>query len=479
MSLDWYSEADGLGLAAMVRAGDVTADDLLDVAVSRIEAGEPALNAVVHRFEAQGRAAIAAGLPAGPFTGVPFLLKNTGTELAGTILSTGSRLFDGVVSVADSTLALRYKAAGLVLIGKTNTPEFALSFTTESAAFGPAHNPWDLGRSPGGSSGGSAAAVAAGYVPMAHSSDGAGSTRVPAAHCGLFGFKPSRMLNPLGPVAVEGIGGMSTPHAVTRSVRDSAALLDATAGADIGDPYAAPARGPFLAAVGTAPGRLRIGFTPDSPLGTTVDADCSAAAAEAARLCEALGHEVEVTDSGYDAEALKSAWRVIVGVNVLPAVTARAAALGITDLTGWIEEVNLAWIEEARRLPATAYLAAIATLHATARALGRFFQRYDVLLSPSTAEPPPLLGQLAGAGKSLDEFYDGFWRHAPFTCAFNAAGCPAMSVPFGMTEGGLPLGAHFGAGFGRDALLFALAGQIENARPWAHRRPPGFSGTGR
>ncbi len=462
---------DALALAALVRRGDVSATELLDAAVARIDACEPQLNAIVHRFAEHGRAAIAAGLPDGPFTGVPFLLKNTGLDVAGTILSTGSRLFDGVVSTTDATLTARYKKAGLVLIGKTNTPEFAMSFTTEPAAFGATRNPWDVTRGAGGSSGGSAAAVAAGYVPMAHSSDGAGSTRVPAAHCGLFGFKPSRMMNPLGPAVVEGIGGMSTPHAVSRSVRDNAALLDATAGPDIGDPYAAPARGPFLAAVQTEPARLRIGYTPVSPLGTPVDPACAAAAADAARLCEACGHAVEETDAGYDAHALAVAWQIIVGVNVLTAVDARAQSLGITDLSGWVEPVNLAWIAAARALPATAYLGAINTLHRTARALGRFFQRFDVLLSPTTAAPAPVLGQLAGAGKTLEEFWAAFWRHAPFTCAFNAAGAPAMSVPFGFTAGGLPIGVHFGAAFGHDALLFAVAGQLERARPWAHLRP--------
>ncbi|TBW41345.1 amidase [Siculibacillus lacustris] len=471
-----YEAHDALGLAALVRAGEVTASELLDAALVRIEAHEPTLNAVVHRFEDLGRRAIAAGLPDGPFTGVPFLVKNTGLEVAGTILSTGSRLFADVVSPSDSTLAARQKAAGLVLIGKTNTPEFALSFTTEPEAFGVTRNPWDLGRTPGGSSGGSAAAVAAGYVPMAHASDGAGSTRVPAAHCGLFGFKPSRMLNPLGPVAVEGIAGMSTPHAVSRSVRDSAALLDATAGPDVGDPYAVPlGDGPYLAEVGRDPGILRIGYTPVSPLGTPIDPDCAAAAHAAALFCADLGHVVEACPAGYDAAALKAAWRVIAGVNVLAAVEARAAALGLADPTSMMEAVDAAWIEEARRLPATAYLAAISTLHRTARALGRFFVDYDVLLSPVTAEPAPPLGRLAGAGKTLDAFYDDFWRHAPFTCVFNAAGFPAMSVPLGTSAGGLPIGVQFGAGLGRDATLFRLAGQLERARPWFDRRPAPLS----
>jgi amidase len=471
MSAGFYQKNDALGLAALVRAGEVTAGELLDACVARMDAYEPTLHAVVHRFEERGRAAIAGGLPDGPFTGVPFLVKNTGLEVAGTILSTGSRLFADAVSAADSTMAARYRAAGLVFIGKTNTPEFALSFTTEPEAFGASHNPWDLTRSPGGSSGGSAASVAAGYLPAAHSSDGAGSTRVPAAHCGLFGFKPSRMLNPLGPVVVEGIAGMSTPHAVTRSVRDSAALLDVSSGPDVGDPYAPPARGPFLAALDADPPRLRIGFTPASPLGTPVDAACAAAAADAALLCEELGHDVEECVCDYDAHALKSAWRVIAGVGVLAGAQARARALGLDDFSSLVEPVNFSWIEESRGRSASEYLAAVNTLHAMARALGRFFARYDVLLSPTTAELAPTLGRLAGAGKNVDEFYDAFWQHAPFTCVFNAGGAPAMSVPLGVSPTGLPVGVQFGAAVGRDALLFALAGQIERARPWAHRRP--------
>lgn len=469
-----YERFDALGLAELVRLGEVTADELLDAALARAARHEPVLHAIVHPFEDLARRAIAAGLPDGPFTGVPLLVKNTGLDVAGTILSTGSRLFDGVVSAGDSTLATRQKAAGFVLFGKTNTPEFALSFTTEPEAFGPTRNPWDTERSPCGSSGGSTAAVAAGYVPMAHSSDGAGSTRVPASHCGLFGFKPSRMLNPQGPVAVEGIAGMSTPHAVSWSVRDNAAMLDATAGPDIGDPYAVPMPGhPFLAQVNRPPGRLRIGVSTRSPLGTGVDPDCAGITMEAAALCAELGHEVEEADPGYDAHALKAAWRVIVGTNVLLAVDARGRALKITDAADSIEPVNAEWIEEARRLPATAYLDAVNTLHRTARALGRFFQRHDVLLSPTAAAPAPLLGTINGTGRRLDEFYDLFWTHAPFTCAFNAAGFPAMSVPMGLSAQGLPVGVQFGAKLGEDGRLFSLAGQLETARPWAQRRPPG------
>lgn len=467
-----YDAHDGLGLAALVRAGAVSAAELLETAIARADADEPALHALVHRFDDLARAEVARGLPEGPFTGVPFVLKNTGFEAAGTILSTGSRLFADAVSARDTTLVARYRAAGLAIFAKTNTPEFALSFTTEPEAFGPSRNPWDLSRVPGGSSGGSAAAVAAGYLPLANSSDGAGSTRVPASHTGLFGFKPSRMLNPLGPVAVEGIAGMSTPHALSRSVRDNAALLDATAGPDVGDPYAVPAgAGGFLAAAGRDPRRLRIGYTPVAPLGEPIDPEVAAVVAEGARFLEGLGHHVEIAEAGYDAAALKAAWKVIAGVNVLAGVRGRAAALGIDDLDGWIEPVNRAWIDWAAGLPATAYLGAIGTLHQSARALGRFFERFDVLLSPVAATAAPPLGTLAGAGRTLDAHYDAFWGHAPFTAVFNASGAPAMAVPFGETAAGLPVGLHLGGRFGDDATLFSLAGEIERARPWAHRRP--------
>jgi amidase len=315
-------------------------------------------------------------------------------------------------------------------------------------------------------------------VPFANASDGAGSIRVPASHGGLFGFKPSRMRNPVGPVVVEVIAGMSTPHCVSWSVRDSAALLDASSGPDQGDPYAVPQpERPFLAELDRDPPPLRIGLTLRSPLGTPVDPECLAATRAMARLCEELGHTVEETDAGYDAAALKAAWRVIVGVNIAPAVALQGERRGLADPLTLVEPVNAAWIEEARGKSAADYLKAVNQLHATARALGRFFARYDVLLSPAAAELPPLLGQMASAGQTLDGFYDQFWQHGPFTCAFNASGCPAMSVPATLSAEGLPIGVQFGAGFGREGLLFALAGQLERARPWADRRPPSLPGT--
>jgi amidase len=467
-----YGALDATGLADLVRRKQVSAGEVLDAAVERIEALNPALNAIIHPFIEQGRAAIERGLPAGPFEGVPFVVKNTGLAVADTPLTTGSALFRGFVSPADGTLAGRLRAAGLVIIGKTNVPELAMSFTTEPKAFGATRNPWNLAHGAGGSSGGSAAAVASGMVPMAHASDGAGSTRLPAAHCGLFGLKPSRMRLPFGPAVAEGIAGMSGPHCLSWSVRDCAALLDATHGPDVGDPYAAPpVDGTFLAAVARAPGRLRIGLATASPLGGAVDPACVAAAEDAAALCEALGHDVEPAAPGYDAARLKWAWRVISAASCFMQVTGRAKALGISDWRAMLEPVNAEWADEGSTISAALYAEAIAALHATSRAMGAFFSRYDIYLSPTTAETAPTLGVLADRGDGLDPFYGRFWQHGPFTAVFNASGCPAMTVPFGLSPARLPVGVQMGAAFGAETILFALAGQIEVARPWFNSRP--------
>ncbi len=472
-----YARLDATALAGLIRARQVTAGEVLEAALARIAAVEPALNAIVHPFYDLGRQAIAAGLPDGPFTGVPFLLKNTGLNLAGTPLTSGSRLLAGQVSPRDGTLAARYRAAGLVMIGKTNTPEFALSFTTEPEAFGPTRNPWNLDHGPGGSSGGAAAAVAAGMVAIAHSSDGAGSTRIPAAHCGLFGLKPSRMRNPLGPHIAEGIAGMSTPHALSRSVRDNAALLDASSGPDIGDPHAAPPpAGSFLAALRNDPPPLRIGLATASPLGTPVAPECAEAARDAGRLLADLGHIVEEAAPDYDAPALKAAWRVIAGTGAAMQIDAAAARLAIADPAPLVEPVNLEWAQEGRRWTARDYLKAVNQLHQVARAMGRFFARYDIYLSPTAAEPAPPLGVMAGRGQGLERFYDQFWAHSPFTCAFNASGCPAMTVPLAVSTAGLPIGVHFGARLGAEETLFALAGQLERARPWSGSYPRKLGG---
>ena len=468
------AKLDGIAIAGLISSKEISASEVLETTIERIERLNPQLNAVVHPHYDLARKQVTDGLAKSPLSGVPMLLKNTGFEAEGMLLSSGSELLRNVVSKRDSTITARYKAAGMVIVGKSNTPEFALSFTTESDAFGPTRNPWDINRTAGGSSGGSTAAVASGMVPLANSSDGAGSTRLPASHCGLFGFKPSRLVNPVGPVAAEAIGGMSTPHAVTWSVRDNAAMLDVTGGSDLGDPWASPAATPgsYLAAVDKTPPRLKVAMIVAAPDGSPIDPEMVESVRVTARLLEDLGHSVEeVADAGYDAEALKAAWRVIVGVNAALGVSGGdAASANIAKL----EPVNQQWVREALAIPGTRYLWAVNQLHASARALGRFFSTYDVMLTPAAAEPAPLLGKLAGQGKNIDEFYDLFWSHSPFTAVFNTSGCPAMSVPLGMSSHGLPIGSHLGAGFGNDALLFALAAELERAAPWIDRRPSIF-----
>ena len=467
MAISEYDDLDATAMADLVRKGAVQPCELHAEAIARIERLNPVLNAVVHAIEP-----VYPGSLDGAFAGVPLLLKNIGIAVAGSHMSVGTRLLENQICTADNTLAGRYRAAGFVFTGRTNTPEFALSFTSESVLHGAARNPWDLARTAGGSSGGSASAVAAGIVPMAQSSDGAGSTRVPAAHNGVFGFKPSRMLNPVGPQVAEGIAGMSTPHAISRSVRDSALLLDVGSGADLGDPYCAPAVArSFMEDMQTPRRGLKIGLCLQAPLGLSMDQDCVDAAQSAATLCEELGHHVEITTLEHEAEALKAAWRVVGGVSVARSVDAIAAMRGLADADSYLEPVNQAWIREGRSTAAGTYLGAVETLHRTSRSLARFFQTYDVFLSPTTAQIAPKLGYLAGDGLGVDVFFDRFWAHAPLTAMFNASGCPAMSVPLHWTAAGLPVGAHFGAGFGRDGLLFSLARQLEIARPWFNRRP--------
>ncbi len=471
-----YANHDALGLAALVRRREASPAELLEAAVERIERVNPQINAITLKLYDRARAAIAGGLPEGPFMGVPFLLKDLGQMLKGVRLATGSRLFADYVPAKDSTLAQRFEAAGLVIAGKTSTPELGCSITTEPAAFGPCRNPWDTARTPGGSSGGAAAAVAAGIVPMAHASDGGGSIRAPAAWCGLYGMKPSRARNPAGPDMGESLNGFSSNHCVSWSVRDSAALLDATSGPEPGDPYhVAPAGKPFLDEAGRDPPPLRIAFSTKSPGGGPVDAEWLAATVAAARLLADLGHHVEEDAPDYDLEALVTAWRVIVGAILDVQVTSYAAGKGIKEPLALLEPVNAVWVEEGRRRSAGDYFRAEMVQHGIARRLGAFFTRYDILLTPAMAGPPPPHGVLAGNTRDLDGFYRRLFGVTPFTAVFNASGGPAASIPFGLSSAGLPIGVQIGADLGRDGLIFALSGQVERARPWAALRPPAVS----
>ena len=350
------------------------------------------------------------------------------------------------------------------------------SITTEPQAFGASRNPWNLAHTPGGSSGGAAAAVAAGFLPVAHASDGGGSIRAPAALCGLYGMKPSRARNPVGPDFGESLNGMSSNHCVSWSVRDSAALLDATHGIEPGDPYhVAPPERPFFDETKRDPAKLRIAFCTRSPLGGPVDPEAVAATEAAARLLADLGHTVEEGTPDYDAAGLHEAWRIIVGAILATQVAARGAALRLNDPLAQLEPVNAAWVVEGGKRPATDYFRAETILQVIGRKFGAFFQKHDVLLTPSMAGPAPRIGTLSGNTTDLDRFYKATFELTPFTAVFNATGGPAASIPWTETKSGLPLGIHIGADLGRDGLIFALSAQIERARPWRNRRPPKLS----
>jgi amidase/6-aminohexanoate-cyclic-dimer hydrolase len=473
-----YGNYDALGLAELIRARDVSGEEVLEAAIERVEAVNPQLNAVIHKMYDEARQTLAAGLPDGPFAGVPFMLKDLGVFYRGVPTTAGSRIFADFVPDHDSTVVERYRAAGLVIMAKTNTPEFGAAGTTEPVLHGPTRNPWNLDRSSGGSSGGSAAAVAAGMLPMAHATDGGGSIRIPAAQCGLFGLKPTRGRNPAGPDQGEGNSGLSVGHCVSRTVRDSAALLDATQGPEAGAPYMAPppAR-PFLDEVGRPPERLRIGFTTTALDGSPIDGACVAATEAAAALLTELGHEVDPARPDLDVAKIRQVWRVIIGVNLWNTLAVRAASLGREPAESDVEPATWALANEGRQRPATDYVRAVQDMHAVGRQLARFFEGYDLLLSTTMARPPIVLGQMDMTCPDLEDYYERqLMDELPFTPLSNETGGPAMSVPLHWTDDGLPVGVHFAGRFGEDETLLRLAGQLEAARPWADRRPPVWAG---
>src|SRR5262245_16056632 len=349
-----YEHYDGLGLADLVRKRAVAPKELLAAAIERIEARNPAINAVVNRMYDRAEAAITAGLPAGPFTGVPYLLKDLAVYYTGAVTSAGSAFFRDAVADHDSEIVARMKRVGLVILGKTNTSEFGLSPSAEPKLFGPTRNPWNSERTAGGSSGGAAAAVASGMLPAAHGTDGGGSIRIPASCCGLFGLKPTRARTPMGPDLGENWSGSSVGHAVTRSVRDSAALLDATAGPDVGDPYwAPPPRGPYLAEVGVHPGRLKIAVATKPWTGHSVDSPCLDAVASAAKLCADLGHRLEEASPVIDEQTLAWARRIVIGANTRMTLEARGKALGREPRPDDVEIFTWGAAESGREFAAT------------------------------------------------------------------------------------------------------------------------------
>jgi amidase len=465
---------DATGQAELVRRNEVSPAELVDEAIARIEKLNPQLNAVIHELFGRARADAAGELPDGPFRGVPFLLKDLGAELEGTPFSEGTALAGGYRSTVTQELTRRYLQAGFVICGKTNAPELGILPTTEPRRFGASHNPWDTARSTGGSSGGSAAAVASGMVPAAHANDGGGSIRIPASCCGLVGLKPTRGRNSLAPQYGDLMGGLVCEHVVTRSVRDSAAILDATAGPVPGDPYWAPPRHgtSFAGAAALAPSRLRIAVLTASPSGGEVHPDCVAATRAAATLCESLGHQVEEAALAVDGDAFVGHFINQWAAGNAWAVADWEARVGRTAAEADMEPLTWALVELGRSLNAAQYLMAIQGLQKISRDIADYFEGIDVLLTPTLAEPPVLLGTFdSPPGEPLA----GLLRAAtfvPFTPPFNVTGQPAISLPLQWNDAGLPVGVQFVGRFGDEEMLLSLAGQLEQAAPWAGRRPP-------
>ena len=471
MKFEEYAQYDAVGLAELVAKKKVNAGELLDAALARTEAVNPKVNAVVRHLEGEARQTIKDGVPAGPLAGVPFLLKDIGATMKGVITSAGSRVFAKTTAAEDSAIVKAYRNAGLVIFGKTNTPEFGLAATTEPVLFGPSRNPWNTERTTGGSSGGAAAAVAAGIVPAAHASDGGGSIRTPASCCGLFGLKVSRGRVSQAPVG-EGWGGLGVQHVVSRSVRDSAALLDVECQPQPGDPYflAPPAR-PFVEEVGRDPGRLRIGFSTAALTWGTSDPQCVRAVRETAALCEKLGHHVEEVTLAANYQMMAVAVNVVVGSNIAALLEREAERRGSPIREDEVEKLTWLVYQEGRKAPSIRYAEAMHTIHTFTRSFMRPFANYNVILTSTNCRVPYPLGFMNTNADDLMDYSERLYNFMPNTQPFNVAGLPAASVPLGWSDDGLPIGLQFAAKMGDEATLFRLAAQIEQATPWKDKRP--------
>jgi amidase len=490
-----FGNHDGVGLARLVREKKVSPRELVDECVGRIDRVNDKLNAVVTRLDDAARAEADRPVADGaPFAGVPFLVKDLMQPLAGARFTRGCRYWDKDVPTHDSELMRRYRAAGLIIVGKTNTPELGITPFTESELLGPAMNPWSLAHNTGGSSGGAGASVASRIVPMAHGGDGGGSIRIPASCCGVFGLKPTRARTPVGPDTAEAWFGFALDHALTRSVRDSAALLDATHGYEPGAPYAAPTpRGLFLDEVGQSPGNLRIALCKKAPLPGTPHKDVLAAADDAAKLCASLGHDVEEVTLPIDPDQFALDFTTLVAISTA------------ADLDGWVRETGRplrrgdfetgTWVVSmlGRTFSSSAVEAARRRLQSLARIVASSLSKFDVLLTPTLGLPPPVLGSLKPAGfeasaqkliaaanltpllrlpSLVSSIAAKIYGFIPYTPLANVTGQPSMSVPLSWNAEGLPIGTMFTGRFGDEATLFRLAAQLEEARPWRDRRAP-------
>lgn len=462
---------DASELAGWVASGQVSPTELLDAALAAVAARNPALNAVVQIQEGAARKAIADGLPRGPFRGVPFLLKDLGCEAVDFPGHNGSRLLANTRYSRDSAIYERIRATGVVTFGRTTSPEGGIGAATEAAVYGgPTRNPWNTDHTPGGSSGGAGAAVAAGIVAMAHGSDGGGSVRIPASSCGLFGFKPTRARLPDGPFVGEGWAGMAIDGFLTRSVRDTARMLDACAGPDLGAPYVAP---PLLTshadAISRPPRRLRVAICDTSFTGTAIHPEVAEAVRATGRLLESLGHYVAPALPTADVQMMMRAWTDIVGVGT--ALGVKKALKGRPLSPDLVEGVSRGACVHAETLHPTRYLEAVGEIHAFGRQMAGFFDGGpDILLSATLAEPPARIGRFNHDSEDYVAYRtgpNGIFAYSPFCAIFNASGQPAASLPLAMSSAGLPIGIHLAAAFGEDELLISLCAELEQAQPWA------------
>jgi len=466
------SNLDATAQAELVRKKEVKPIELVEAVIELIEKINPKINAIVTKMYDEARVAAKAEPKATPFAGVPFLLKDLLAAYKGVPTSSGSKYLKDFKPDQDSELVSRYKRAGLIIVGKTNTPEFGILPTTEPELFGAARNPWNTEYTTGGSSGGSAAAVAAGIVPMAHANDGGGSIRIPASCCGLFGLKPTRARNPLGPNFGDIYSGMVVEHAVTRTVRDSALLLDATSGGMLGDPYCVPAPArPFIEEVGADTGKLRIAFFAKAPLGTPIHEDCVAAVEDAANLLTDLGHEVVNDAPSIDGGMMWKSFMAIWAAGATWTIQNMNHALGRMPAEGELEPLTYALDEIGKKVSASDYLISVQYLQTLTRQIAEFMKDYDLLLTPTLGSPPLKLGSFAPAPGDAMAGMQVAMEFVPFTPICNTTGQPAMSVPLYWNAAGLPIGTHFIGRYGDEATLYRLASQLEQARPWANRRP--------
>lgn len=475
-----YSDYDAIGLSALIESGEVTIQEVLDASFHRISLLNPKLNAIVRvleesaaqQFEELRDKTVSSSLGTSLFKGVPIAVKDCVAGMRGVPQTFGTRLTKSYIPLRDEEIIRRYRNAGVLFVGQTNVPELSSSLTTESALYGPCNNPWNLNRTVGGSSGGSACAVASGMVPVATANDSAGSIRIPASCTGIFGFKPSRGRTPNGPDISEIWSGLFVQHVLTKTVRDSAAFLDVGHGLDTGAPYAAPAfDGSYLNETSRTPGKLKIAFSTKAMNDVHVDKSCDAAMAKTVKLLEELGHEVCEAEPNINAAHFFSTLEDLLFANLAYEIQGYAKDQNVKISSDTVEACNLAMVELGNKLPATALMEFFNVKAICERSMGKFFKQYDAYLTPTIAAEPIRHGLLNANSSDLRLYLDRFWNFSPFTALSNVSGIPSMSVPLHISESGLPVGSMFSMAYGNDDKLFRLAAQLERSMPWKHIKP--------